>query len=430
MLLTLLMSTRQQLEEIRRERGVSEMFRALRHRNFRLFWSGAFLSNVGTWMQAVAQGWLVLQLSNSPFWLGLDGFMATAPGLVLTLAGGVFADLIDRRKLLIYTQAVAGLSALTLGVLVLTHVVQVWMILCLSFVTGCCMSLAGPSYMALVFDLVGPRDLANAIALNSTQFQLARAIGPVLAGVGFKLFGLAGCFIANGISFAFVVTAMLLVKFNKPGARDSAPARSVKDKGVFWSDLTAGFRYVAGRPRVSTLLIISAVASMFGAPYIYMTPVFARDVFHAGETGLALLQGMAGAGALFGALFLAYLGDFKRKGWFILCGDFAFAVCLVCFSSSTTLGLSLLFLFALGFGIMCSVAVTNTLLQKLVTDEMRGRVMSMFMLSFIGAMPIGNVIAGTVSSRFGVQRTLASGGIIIALFVVAVAVRSPRLRDL
>src|ERR1051325_4486024 len=152
MLLTLFMSARQPLE-LRRERGVSEMFRALRHRNFRLFWSGAFLSNTGTWMQAVAQGWLVLQLSNSPFWLGVDGFMATAPGLVLTLAGGVFADLFDRRKLLIYTQAVAGIAALTLGVLVLTAVVKVWMVLCLSFVTGCCMSLAGPSYMALVFDL-------------------------------------------------------------------------------------------------------------------------------------------------------------------------------------------------------------------------------------------------------------------------------------
>src|ERR1041384_4201193 len=222
MLLTLFMSKRQHIAA-RRNRGLAETFRALRHRNFRLFWSGAFLSNTGTWMQAVAQGWLVLQLSNSPFWLGVDGFMATAPGLVLTLAGGVFADLFDRRKLLIYTQAVAGLSALTLGVLVMTHVVQVWMVLCLSFVTGCCMSLAGPSYMALGFVLAGTEDLANAIALNSTQFQLARALGPVCAGVAFKLFGLAGCFIANGISFVFVVVAMLMVKFNRPNARDGAP---------------------------------------------------------------------------------------------------------------------------------------------------------------------------------------------------------------
>ena len=406
------------------------MFRALRHRNFRLFWSGAFLSNTGTWMQAVAQGWLVLQLSNSPLWLGIDGFMATAPGLFLTLAGGVFADLLDRRKLLIYTQAVAGLAAIVLGVLVFTHVVQVWMVLSLSFVTGCCMALASPSYMALVFDLVGREDLANAIALNSTQFQLARVLGPVFAGVGFKVFGLAGCFLANGISFVFVVAAMMMVKIERPNAGENAPVRSMKQKGVFIGDLLAGFRYVAGRPRVFMLLLISAVTSLFGTPYIYMTPVFARDVFHLGETGLAVLMGMAGAGALFGALFLAYLGDFRRKGWFVLGGILAFAVCLIFFSLSTNLWLSLFFLFALGFGIVCSVAVSNTLLQKLVTDEMRGRVMSMFMLSFIGAMPIGNLIAGATSHRFGVPKTLAAGGLIIAIFVSIVAARSPRLRDL
>ena len=416
--------------EQRRDRGVSEMFRALRHRNFLLFWSGAFLSNTGTWMQAVAQGWLVLQLSNSPFWLGLDGFMATAPGLLLTLAGGVFADLMDRRKLLIFTQIVAGLAAATLGVLVATHVVQVWMILGLSFVTGCCLAIAGPSYMALVFDLVGREDLANAVALNSTQFQLARVLGPVFAAVGFKLFGLAGCFFANGLSFVAVVTGLKMVRFERPDKADDAPVRSIKDKGTFVHDLVEGFRYVGGRPRVSMLLMISAVTSMFGAPYIQMTPVFARDVFHRGETGLALLMGTAGAGALCGALFLAYLGDFRHKGWFVLGGDFAFAICLICFSLSTNFAISLGFLFALGFGIVCSVAVSNTLLQKLVTNEMRGRVMSMFMLSFIGAMPIGNLIAGAASHRFGVQHTLAAGGLIIAVFVTIVTLRSPKLREL
>ena len=414
----------------RRSRGVSEMFRALRHRNFLLFWSGAFLSNTGTWMQAVAQGWLVLLLSNSPFWLGFDGFMGTAPGLLLTLAGGVFADLMDRRKLLIYTQIVAGLAALTLGILVATHVVQVWMILCLSFVTGCCLAIAGPSYMALVFDLVDRDDLANAVALNSTQFQLARVLGPVFAGVGFKLFGLAGCFIANGLSYAAVVAGLRMVRFERPVKDDDGPVRSLKDKGAFIQDLVEGFRYVGHRPRVSMLLMISAVTSLFGAPYISMTPVFARDVFHLGETGLALLMGTAGAGALFGALFLAYLGDFRHKGWFVLGGDFAFAVCLICFSLSTNIVVSLVFLFALGFGIVCSVAVSNTLLQKLVTDEMRGRVMSMFMLSFIGTMPIGNLIAGAASHRFGVQHTLATGGLIIAVFVGILTLRSPRLREL
>src|SRR6266853_4991503 len=236
------MSANLDLEQ-RRSRGLGEMFRALRNRNFRLFWSGAFLSNSGTWMQAVAQGWLVLQLSNSPFWLGVDAFMATAPGLVLTLAGGVFADLVDRRKLLIYSQIVAGLSALTLGVLVVTGVVQVWMILGLSFVTGCCMSIAGPSYMALVFDLVGREDLANAVALNSTQFQLARVLGPVFAGVGFKFFGLAGCFFANAVSFVAVVAGLKMVRFERPEVEEGFPSRSMKDKGAFIQDLAEGFRY-------------------------------------------------------------------------------------------------------------------------------------------------------------------------------------------
>src|SRR2546425_2598461 len=416
--------------EQRRTRGVSETFRALRHRNFLLFWSGAFLSNTGTWMQAVAQGWLVLQLTNSPFWLGFDGFMSTAPGLLLTLAGGVFADLMDRRKLLIYTQIVAGLAALTLGILVATHVVQVWMILGLSFITGCCLAMAGPSYMALVFDLVGREDLANAVALNSTQFQLARVLGPVFAGVGFKLFGLAGCFFANGLSFAAVVIGLAMVRFDRPERVSAGPDRSLRDKRAFIQDLTAGFRYVATRPRVSMLLMIFAVTSLFGAPYLSMSPVFARDIFHLGETGLAVLMGTAGAGALFGALFLAYLGDFRHKGWFVLGGDLGFALCLVVFSLSTLLPVSLIFLFALGFAIVCAVAVTNTLLQKLVKDEMRGRVMSMFMLSFIGAMPIGNLIAGAASHRFGVQHTLAVGGLIIAVFVSILTLRRPDLRDL
>jgi len=406
------------------------MFRALRHRNFRLFWSGAFLSNSGTWMQAVAQGWLVLEKSNSPFWLGVDGFMATAPVLLFTLAGGVFADLIDRRKLLIYSQIVAGCSALTLGLLVAAGVVQVWMILVLSFVTGCCMAIAGPSYMALVFDLVGHEDLANAIALNSTQFQLSRVLGPVSAAIGFKLFGLAGCFFANGVSFAAVCLGLAMVRYPEHRKPTVASDRSIKDRKAFWQDLLGGFSYVRRRPRVAMLLVIAAVTSVFGAPYFSMTPVFARDIFHLGETGLALLMGTAGAGALFGALFLAYLGDFSRKGYLVLGGDMVFAVCLVCFSLSTHLLLSLGFLFAMGFAIVGSVAVTNTLLQKLVTDEMRGRVMSMFMLSFLGAMPVGNLIAGAASHRFGVQRTLAVGGLIICVFVAVVSLRRRDLREL
>jgi MFS family permease len=419
-----------EIENLERARAMhgprTGMFRALSHRNFRLFWTGAFLSNCGTWMQAVAQGWLVLQLTNSAFWLGLDAFMATIPGFFLTLLGGVFADLVDRRRLLIYTQVVAGVAALGLATLVWTGMVNRWMVLGFSFVTGCCMALASPSYLAMTFDLVGREDLANAVALNSSQFQLSRVVGPALAGVGFSLFGLAGCFYVNGLSFAAVVISLSMVRFENVGA----PAHSVSDRRALWKDLMEGLRYVSNRPRVSSLLMISSVNSFFGAPYFSMIPIYARDIFHLGATGLASLMGTAGAGAFCGAALLTMLGDFRRKGWFVLGGSLFFGAFLTAFALSTHLHLTYVFLFCLGFAIVTSVAVTNTLLQKLVTDEMRGRVMSMFILSFIGTMPIGNIIAGSASHRFGAPRTLAVGGVIISLFATAMIFFNRRLREL
>lgn len=377
-------------------------------------------------MQAVAQGWLMLQLTNSAMWLGADAFMATAPGFFLTLAGGVFADLVDRRRLLLFTQVVAGATAIVLATLVWTNHINKWMVLGFSFVTGCCMALAAPSYQALTFDLVGREDLANAIALNSSQFQLSRVIGPVFAGFGFKLFGVAGCFLLNGLSFIAVVVSLRMVRF------EGAPKyiHSVKDRRALWQDLIDGFRYVRNRPRVFSLLSISAVNSLFGAPYITMIPIFARDIFKIGESGYAWMMGVAGAGAFCGALFLAYLGDFKRKGWSVLGGAFGFGVFLIAFAQATHLVWSLIFLFGVGFTVVTSVAVTNTLLQQLVTDEMRGRVMSMFILSFIGAMPIGNLLAGAVSHRYGAPFALAGGGLCIIIYVTIVAIRNERLREL
>ncbi|HET6854168.1 MAG TPA: MFS transporter [Pyrinomonadaceae bacterium] len=405
----------------------SGMFRALSHRDFRLFLAGAFLSNIGTWMQAVAQGWLVLYLTNSPFWLGLDAFMATSPAFVFTLLGGVFADLIDRRRLLIITQIGAGLAALGLATLVATNVVNRWMVLGFSFMTGCCMALASPSYLAMTYDLVGREDLANAIAMNSTQFQLSRVVGPALAGVAFRVFGLAGCFFANGLSFIAVVASLWRVR---PQHNSNVPTHSVKDRGALWRDLVEGFRYVRNRPRVSSLLLLAAVNSLFGAPYFSMVPIYARDIFHLGETGLALMMGTAGGGAFMGALLVAYLGDFKRKGWFVLGGAMIFGLCIMGFALSSRLALSLLSLFGLGFALVLSVALTNTLLQKLVTDQMRGRVMSMFILSFMGTMPIGSILAGTASNHFGPQRTLATGGLIVTTVAAGVSIFNKRLRAL
>ena len=414
------------------------MFRALSHRNFRLFWTGAFLSNTGTWMQAVAQGLLVYQLTNSAFWLGVDGFMATAPGLVLTLLAGVFADLVDRRLLLIYTQIVAGCSALVLAILIATGVVHVWMILLLSFITGCCFAIAGPSYQAITVDLVEREDIANAIALNSTQFQFSRVVGPTLAGIAIKVFGLAGCFFANALSFVAVIIALRMVRFDEK--KTVAPAHSVKDRRAVWQDLIEGLRYVRRRHRVFMLIMISGMTSLFGAPYLSMIPVYARDIFQMGADGNALLMGISGAGAFIGALVLAYLGNFKYKGWSVLSGAFGFALCLIGFalspqllskySFSIQLIVALAFIFGMGFAIVSCVAVVNTLLQQLVTDEMRGRVMSMFILSFIGTMPIGNLIAGASAERFGAPRTLAAGGLIIAVFIIIVTLRDKRLREL
>ncbi|HEY0730040.1 MAG TPA: MFS transporter [Pyrinomonadaceae bacterium] len=411
-------------QPVTRRRG--GMFRALSHRDFRLFWIGAFLSNVGTWMQAVAQGWLVLLLTNSAFWLGLDGFMATAPGFVFTLVGGVFADLIDRRRLLLYTQVVAGVAAMALAMLVWTEVVNRWMVLGFSFVTGCCMALASPSFLAMTYDLVGREDLANAVAMNSTQFQLSRVVGPALAGVAFHLFGLAGCFFANGVSFVAVVAALWVVR----PERVTTAAHSVRDRRALWRDLTDGFRYVRSRPRVSALLLLSGINSLFGAPYFTLVPIYARNIFNLGETGLALMMGTSGLGAFIGALLVAYLGDFRRKGWLVLGGSVAFGLFIASFALASTLWLSLVFLFGVGFSVVVCVANINTLLQKLVTDQMRGRVMSMFILSFMGTMPIGNIVAGAASNQFGPQYTLAVGGIIVALVATGVAIFNKRLRDL
>jgi predicted MFS family arabinose efflux permease len=379
-------------------------------------------------MQAVAQGLLMYKLTSSAFWLGLDGFMATIPGLFLTLAGGVFADFVDRRRLLMITQFGAGLSALLLAVLVTTNLIDYRMILVLSFVTGCCMSLAGPSYQALTVELVPREELANAIALNSTQFQLSRVIGPSLAGVALEAFGLAGCFYANAASYIAVIVALALVRFDKKPGRESDHRKQTSND--FWNQLVQGLKYAWHRQRVFWLLMISAVTSFFGAPYITMLPVFARDVYHLDDSGLALLMGVAGAGAFCGALTLAYLGDFRRKGLTVLIAALAFSICLCLFSLSRSVHTAMIFLFGTGYSIVFSIALINTLLQQLVTDRMRGRVMSMFILSFIGTMPFGNLLAGSAATHFGAPDTIAAGGLIISIFIIITSIMNPRLREL
>ncbi len=422
------------------------MFRALKHPNFRLFFAGAFLSNAGTWMQSVAQSWLVLQLTDSGTWLGVDTFMVTAPGLALTLVGGVIADKVDRKRLLIYTQVGAGASALVLAALVWAGAIRwegaarrpsdVWMVLLLSFVTGCCWAISGPSYQAITVDLVERKDLANAIALNSSQFQLARVAGPTLAAVTLKVFGMAGCFLANGLSYVAIIAALTRVNFEKRGAARVLAVEGGKvevekpevARRSMWEDLAEGFRYVRVRPRVSAVLLGSAVVGLFGAPYLVLLPLFARNVYGWGESGLSLLMGTAGAGALVGALGLAYL-DVRRKGLVQLASAVSAGTCIVGFASARSPWVAVPLLFATGMSMVGFFALGNTLLQQLVPDEMRGRVMSMWLLSFIGTAPFGSFLSGAAADRFGPRPTLAACGLVVLLYGLT-ALANPRLREM
>jgi MFS family permease len=418
------------------------MFRALGHRNFRLFFAGAFLSNAGTWMQTVAQSWLVLQLTDSGTWLGVDTFVATAPGLVLTLVGGVIADQVDRKRLLIYTQAGAGVSALVLAALLWSGAIQwegaarrpsdVWMVLVLSFVTGCCWAISGPAYQAITVDLVEREDLANAIALNSSQFQLARVAGPTLAALTMKALGMAGCFLANGLSYAAIVAALARVQFGRrgdgaaaslPPAPTSGARRSIRD------DLNEGVRYVRGRPRVGAVLLWSTVVCLFGTPYLVLLPLFARNVYGWDEAGLSLLMGAAGAGALVGALGLAYVGDVRRKSHVLLACMLSAGACITGFAAAPTPGVGVPLLFATGLSVVIFFALGNTLVQQLVSDEMRGRVMSMWLLTFLGTTPIGSFLSGAAADRFGPRPTLAACGLVILLFGLTAGLRNPSLRE-
>lgn len=400
---------------------VRSRFGALRHRNFALFWAGAFLSNTGTWMQIIAQNWLILDRTDSAFWLGTDAFLATAPGIPLTLVGGALADRISRRTLLVHTQIGAGLAAFALGALIYADAVSIGAILLATFVTGCCMSLSGPSYQAITIDLAGREDLQNAIALNSAQFQFSRVVGPALAGLAISTAGLAACFVANGASYLLVVGALLLVRFP---ARDAEDARTGEARPSLWRNLIEGFRYAWGERRLRMTLMISGVVSLFSAPYISLLAVFARDVYGIGEQGFSLLMGTAGAGALAGALGLTFGGDFRRKAQGMMWGACLFGVCAMVFALATDPMSALVPLFLMGLTLTVAIATANTLLQQLVREEMRGRVMSLFVLSFIGTAPFGNLIAGAFAEARGAPLTLAVCGACVTVSVMLIAVRT------
>jgi MFS family permease len=420
------------------ETGFGGTFRALRYPNYRLIWIGSFLSNIGTWMQTVAQGWLVRELTASPALIGFVSFASSSPQIAFLLFGGVYADLFNRRKLLIATEAVYMFNAVALGALVLLRDwklwegLSLWHLIAITFVSDVSFALAAPAEQALMLDLVRREDLPSAIALRSMQANLSRIIGPTIGGLLFGGIGIAGCYFLNSASFLAVIAALWLLRTPPWRAPDSHDAREI------WRQMVAGVRYVQGRPRVKALLGVATVISVCGLPYMIFLPVFARDVLNQEAEGLARLWGAMGAGALLSALMMAYsLSNSRRRGRLLLAGNVFFGLAMAAFALSRNFALSCFFLALVGAGIVSINTTLTTLLQILVQDEMRGRVMSIYSLASIGLQPVGGLLIGALADligwrwgRHGAQWALAAGGAVIILSAIGVTLVAPRVKEL
>ncbi|MFZ0744785.1 MAG: MFS transporter, partial [Terracidiphilus sp.] len=317
-----------------------QVVRALRNPNFRLFWSGNFLSNIGTWMQNVAQGWLVLVLTNSAFWLGVVGFAGSIPFLFFTLFGGVIADRVDKRRLLIVTQSVMMVLAFVLAGLAWFKVITVWEVAVIAFMNGMAMSMNAPSYQALVPRLVEREDLTNAIALNSAQFNMSRIVGPTLGGYAMAILGVAGNFFLNGVSFLAVLWALTRIRYP-----DQKPARHES----MWASLRGGFAYVRSDPQMLILVCMTVVVSFLGIPFITFIPYFAKIQLHTGASGLGWLLACSGSGAVLGAVTVAAKGVLRHRGLVITIGGVVFFLVIIGFCYSHTFVLSECLAFCEGF---------------------------------------------------------------------------------
>lgn len=388
-------------------------FKAFTYRDFRLLWAGAFTSSVGTWMQEVAQNWLILTMTGSAFLLGLDAFLGDAPFLAFSLFGGVLADRLDRRRILLNSQFVQLSSAALLAVLVFTDHIAVWVILTLSFVVGLAQSFGGPAYQALVPTLVDREDLPNAVALNSVQFNLARVIGPVLAGIAFYRLGAAACFGLNALSFLAPVAALLALKRGGGTAPTTEPVLQ---------SLRTGLRAVRDDRSLRGLVGLAFLGSFCALPLVTFLPVFARDVFHRDAKGYSVLLAAFGAGAIAGAIGVAGFGHVRRKGVLAVAMQMAFGALMAGFAVSRTPVLSYALLALAGASLMVVFAMFMTLVQANVDDRLRGRVVSVYSLAFRGAMPLGNLAAGFLASLSSVPAVLIGNGIVLVglgIFVLA-----------
>lgn len=396
-------------------------FAALRHRNFRLFWFGQLLSLTGTWMQSTAQGWLVLELTDSELWLGLVTAAGSLPVLLFTLYAGVIADRHDKRRIILAAQAAALALALAMAVLTDRGWITVQWILLLVLLLGTANAFEVPTRQSFFVELVGKQDLTNAIALNSAAFNLTRILGPAVAGFLIGSVGIAAAFYLNAVSYLAVIAGLLLIRL--PRVRRPPRTESVR------ANLCEGFAWLRAHRLARTLVGLIAAFSILAFPYAMLLPVFARDVLRVGAPGLGALLSATGAGALAGGLALAAIGGRVRRGPLLMGASLAFALLVAGFALSRSFALSLALLAAAGFAMILNNATTNALLQSLVPDELRGRVMGVYVFMFLGMTPLGSLQAGALARWLGAPAALALGALALLLVLLIAWWRVPELRD-
>ena len=384
---------------------LKRVFKGFAYRDFRIMWIGACTSQVGTQMQVLAQSWLVFQLSNSSLLLGFDSFLGTIPIVLFSLVGGVFADRTARQKLLLGSQVVQMTCAFLLATLFATGVIHVWHILTLSFVVGTAQSFGGPAYQALIPSLVKPEDLPNAIALNSIQFNLARVIGPVLGALALAI-GAAWCFALNGISFIAVIVTLLIIR---PQFVPTKTAESVL------GSMKVGFQFIRKQSAMEALIVLAFSMTLLAFPLVVFLPVFTRDVYHGGPNVYSTLLVSLGIGSICGALIVAGLGKYRRQGRAALLMLVALGVLITGFALSRSFILSCVLLFLSGGTLLAVFTTVSSLVQMITSDQMRGRVMSVYNVAFRGGTPFGSLVVGALVKEFTAPRVIACNGVLLAI---------------
>ncbi|MCE1190271.1 MAG: MFS transporter [Ignavibacteria bacterium] len=401
---------------------VKAMFSAFRHRNYRLWFTGQLTSLLGSWMQGTALGFLVYELTHSPAYLGYVGFASGIPAWLFSAYAGIIADRYPKRTIILCTQVFMMILAFTLAILTYLQIIQPYQIIIFGFLLGIANAFDAPARQSFVLEMVGREDMVNAIALNSGMFNTATAIGPAVAGLVYAAFGPAFCFAVNGVSFIGVIIA--LVKMHLP------PFQSRKSNKSFLTDMKEGYHYLKGQRVILFVIIIVAVTCAFGMSFGTLFPAWAVKELHGDAAVNGFLQSARGVGAVFSALFLAAFSQHKIKGRLMMTGLIVFPIALIVFSFINTLYLSLLVLVCAGGSALFILNLANGMIQSLVSDEFRGRIMGIYTLTFFGMMPIGSLLVGLFAHAFGEAAALQINGTLLLLFALSVFFFVPRLRKI